>query len=104
VNFIKVAGSIDARDYMRAFRDGWHTEAEVWETDMNALSLASCMLFKAAATAAWFLSLLCGLNILGPLVARIPLRFVGNLVPKGRKSLPLQNMLVGFQVVVIGAP
>jgi hypothetical protein len=71
---------------------------------MNALSVASFMLFKALATAAWFLSLLCGLNILGHLVTRIPLRFVGNLVPKGVESLLLQNMMVGFEVVLIGGP
>ena len=71
---------------------------------MNALSLASCMLFKAGAVAAWLLSLLCGLNILGQLVTRIPLRFVGNLVPKGVESLLLQNMMVGFEIVLIGAP
>jgi hypothetical protein len=71
---------------------------------MNALGLASCMLFKAGAVAVWLLSLLCGLNVLGQLVTRLPLRFAGNLVPKGVESLPLQNMLVGFEVVLIGAP
>ncbi|MCX5543768.1 hypothetical protein M3A49_30505 [Paraburkholderia sp. CNPSo 3076] len=56
-----------------------------------------------AATAAWFLHLLCGLNILGQLVTRIPLRFVGNLV-KGVESLLLQSMGIGFEVALIGAP
>jgi undecaprenyl pyrophosphate phosphatase UppP len=71
---------------------------------MNALGVASCMLFKAGALAAWLLPLLFGLNILGQLVAHIPLRFAGNLVPKGVESLLFQNTLVGFEVVLIGAP
>ncbi|MEM5425295.1 hypothetical protein [Paraburkholderia ferrariae] len=71
---------------------------------MNILSLAFSMLVKAGAVAAWLLPLLCGLNFLGQLVTRIPLRFAGNLVPKGVESLLLQNMVVGFEVVLIGAP
>jgi hypothetical protein len=71
---------------------------------MNTLSLASCMLFKSIDVVAWFLALFCGLNILGQVVTRLPLRFVGNLVPKGVESLLLQNMLVGLEIVLIGAP
>ncbi|MEX3691973.1 hypothetical protein AB3X91_09550 [Paraburkholderia sp. BR14263] len=56
------------------------------------------------ATAAWFLYLLCGLNILGHLVTRITLRFVGDLVPKGVECLPLQSMGIGFELALIGAP
>jgi hypothetical protein len=82
----------------------WRIGAGVWETYMNALRRAFCMFFSAIDAAAWSVSLLCVLNLLGQLVIRIPLRFVVNLVPKGVESSLLQNMLAGFEVVLIGAP
>ena len=62
------------------------------------------MFFKAIDATTWGVSLLCGLNLLGRFVIHIPLSFVGNLVPKGIGSPLLQNISVGFEVVLIVAP
>ncbi|RQS57037.1 hypothetical protein DID96_36860 [Burkholderia sp. Bp8963] len=60
------------------------------------------MLFDAIDVTMWGVSLLGGLNLIGRLVMRLPLRIVGALVPRGIESPLLQDILVGFVVVLIG--
>jgi len=69
---------------------------------MNTFRHVSCIFDVAVSAALWIVFLLCGLNLIGQFATRIPLRFVGNLVPRGIASPVLQNIWVGFVVVLIG--
>jgi hypothetical protein len=62
------------------------------------------MFFKAIDAAAWSVSPLSGLGLLGQLVIHIPLSFVGNLVPQGVSSPLLRDIRIAFEVVLIGVP
>jgi hypothetical protein len=68
---------------------------------MNALRQAAFASLEAIDAALCTAFLLCGLNLLGQLVVRIPLRFVLNFVPRGVESPLLQHLLVGFVVMLI---
>jgi hypothetical protein len=69
---------------------------------MNALRHVSCLFLEAIDAALCSAFLLYGLTLIGQLVKRIPLHFVGSLVPRGVASPLLQNTWVGFVVVLIG--
>jgi hypothetical protein len=68
---------------------------------MNALRQAAFVSLEAIDAALCTAFLLCGLNLIGQLVVRIPLWFVRNLVPRGVESPLVQHALVGFVVTLI---
>jgi hypothetical protein len=68
---------------------------------MNTLRQAASVSCCAIDAAVCTMLLLCGLDLVGQLVVRIPLFFVRNLAPRGVQSPLLQHVLAGFTVMLI---
>lgn len=68
---------------------------------MNALRQAAFLSFEAIDVALCTSFLLCGLNLIGQLIMRLPVYFVRNLLPRGVESPLLQHVLTGLVVMLI---
>jgi hypothetical protein len=69
---------------------------------VNASRQSGFVSFEAIDVALCTVLLLCGLDLVGQLVVRIPIDFVRNLLPQGVESPFFQHMLAGFVVMLIG--